>query len=487
MKFNTLNINETILKALEEKGYTDTTPIQEKAIPHALLGKDVLGCAQTGTGKTASFLVPTIQRFAKHDSTKIRGLVLTPTRELAIQIDENFAEYAKYTGLKSAVIFGGVAQKQQEKAIRQGADIVIATPGRLLDLMKQKIIRINEVETFILDEADRMLDMGFLNDVKKIIACLPKKKQTLFFSATMPKQIRELTEELLQDPVIVEVTPPSTTVETIEQSLYYVDKANKKNLLIDLLKKEKIESSLVFTRTKNNANRLGKFLELNNIKVGILHGNKSQTARQIALSKFKNGEIKVLVATDIAARGIDISELSHVFNYDIPTDTEAYVHRIGRTGRAGKNGTSISFADVDELDLVKNIQKLIGLKIPVVREHKYPMMITEPTPKKKQSKPARRPNTNKPHAKKESKDSNVVDNKKQSNKSGSSTDAPSKKKYKSSPMSDKGNTKKYNKDNKEGSARPTHKKKNDRKDKYAKSSSKPYANKPNKKQNKVKD
>lgn len=384
MKFNTLDINESILKAVEEKGYSEPTPIQEKAIPHALLGKDILGCAQTGTGKTAAFLIPTIQRLKKHDATKIRSLILTPTRELAIQIEENFIEYAKYTNIKSAIVFGGVPQKSQEKAIRQGVDIVVATPGRLLDLMKQKIIHINEIEVFILDEADRMLDMGFLFDVKRIIASLPEKKQTLFFSATMPNEIKELTQTLLHNPVIIEVTPPSSTVENIKQLLYYVDKANKKNLLVDLLKKEKIESALVFTRTKNNANRLGKFLDAAHIKVGIIHGNKSQSARQIALSKFKNGEIKVLVATDIAARGIDINELSYVFNYDIPTEAEAYVHRIGRTGRAGNAGTSVSFADIDELDLVKSIQKLIHLTIPVVKEHPYPMLVTEPTPKKKQ-------------------------------------------------------------------------------------------------------
>lgn len=410
MKFNTLSINESILKAVEEKGYSEPTPIQEKAIPPALLGKDILGCAQTGTGKTAAFLIPTIQKLKKHDPSKIRSLILTPTRELAIQIEENFLEYAKYTNIKSAIIFGGVPQKPQEKAIRQGVDIVVATPGRLLDLMKQKIIRINEIEVFILDEADRMLDMGFLFDVKRIIAALPQKKQTLFFSATMPKEIKELTQTLLHDPVVIEVTPPSSTVDIIKQSLYYVDKANKKNLLLNLLKKEKVESALVFTRTKNNANRLGKFLEAAHVKVGILHGNKSQSARQIALSKFKNGEIKVLVATDIAARGIDINELSHVFNYDIPTDTEAYVHRIGRTGRAGNDGTSISFADIDELDLVKNIQKLIRQNIPVIKEHDYPMMVMEPTPKKKSRSSSPKTRSTKP-ANTKSSSSKVTSNK----------------------------------------------------------------------------
>lgn len=390
MKFNTLNINESILKAIEEQGYTTPTPIQEKAIPHALEGRDILGCAQTGTGKTAAFSIPTIQRLKKHEPNKIRSLILTPTRELAIQIQENIHAYAKHTNIKSAVIFGGVSQKPQEEVIRRGVDILIATPGRLLDLMKQKIIHLNQVEVFILDEADRMLDMGFLFDVKRIIATLPEKKQTLFFSATMPKEIKALTQTLLHDPVTIEVTPPSSTVENIKQTLYYVDKVNKKLLLLDLLKKEKVESALIFTRTKSNANRLGKFLLAENIDTGIIHGDKSQTARQIALSKFKNKESRVLVATDIAARGIDVNELSHVFNYDLPDEAEAYVHRIGRTGRAGNEGTSISFADIDEVELVKNIQKLIRIMIPVNREHNYPMMVTTPSPKKKQRPPRAR-------------------------------------------------------------------------------------------------
>lgn len=384
MKFNTLDICEPILKAIQQQGYETPTPIQAQAIPHALIGKDILGCAQTGTGKTAAFLIPTIQRLKTHNPNKIRSLVLTPTRELAIQIQENLCDYAKHTSIKSAVIFGGVSQKPQENAIKRGVDIVIATPGRLLDLIKQKVIHINEVEVFILDEADRMLDMGFLFDVKRIVTMLPEKKQTLFFSATMPKEIKALTNTLLHDPIVIEVTPPSSTVDIIKQTLYYVDKANKKHLLIDLLKTKKLESTLIFTRTKNNANRLAKFLEASHIQTGVLHGNKSQAARQIALSKFKTGEIRVLVATDIAARGIDVNELSYVFNYDIPNEAEAYVHRIGRTGRAGKDGTSISFADIDEIDLVRNIQKLIRQDIPVCREHDYPMMITTPSPKKTQ-------------------------------------------------------------------------------------------------------
>lgn len=413
MKFNTLEINESILKAVEEQGYTTPTPIQEQAIPHALAGKDILGCAQTGTGKTAAFSIPTIQRLKKHDPNRIRSLILTPTRELAIQIQENVRAYAKHTSIKSTVIFGGVSQKPQEVAIKRGVDIVIATPGRLLDLIKQKIIKIDQVEVFILDEADRMLDMGFLFDMKRVIALLPAKKQTLFFSATMPKEIKALTQTLLHEPVIIEVTPPSTTVENIKQTLYYIDKANKKFLLLDLLKSENIKNALVFTRTKSNANRLGKFLEAEHIKAGVIHGNKSQNARQIALSNFKNGDVRVLVATDIAARGIDINELSYVFNYDIPNEAEAYVHRIGRTGRAGNDGTSISFSDIDEVELVKSIQKLIRYDIPVNREHAYPMMVTTLSPKKVQRGGSSRARTTRPTTKVEGKEKPVSkDNKK---------------------------------------------------------------------------
>lgn len=381
MKFNTLQITEPILKAIKEQGYEEATPIQEQAIPHALAGRDILGCAQTGTGKTAAFSIPTIQHLKVHDKNKIRSLIVTPTRELAIQIQENISAYARHTSIRSSVIFGGVPQKPQERAIRAGIDILIATPGRLNDLIQQKIIDISKVEIFILDEADRMLDMGFLYDVKKIIAKLPAKKQTLFFSATMPKEIRELTRTLLHDPVNIEVTPASTTVEKIDQTLYYVDKANKKRLLLDLLKDKDVQSALIFTRTKSNANRLGKFLAEAHIPTGVIHGNKSQNARQLALKQFKDGKSRVLVATDIAARGIDVNELSHVFNYDIPNEAESYVHRIGRTGRAGKAGTSISFSDINEVDYVKGIEKLIRMKIPVNRDHAYPMMNLTPTPK----------------------------------------------------------------------------------------------------------
>lgn len=392
MKFNKLNITETILKAVKEQGYIEATPIQEQAIPYAIAGRDILGCAQTGTGKTAAFSIPTIQYLNTHDSTKVRALILTPTRELAAQIQDNIIAYAKYTSITSTVIFGGVSQKPQEKMIRRGMDIIVATPGRLNDLINQGIVDISKVEVFILDEADRMLDMGFLKDIKKIIAKVPEKKQTLFFSATMPKEIKALTKKLLRDPVTVEVTPVSSTVDRIDQTLYYVDKANKKHLLLDLLNKDNIQNALVFTRTKSNADRLAKFLMSYNIKTGVIHGNKSQNARQNSLSQFKEGKSRILVATDIAARGIDINELSHVFNYDIPNEAESYVHRIGRTGRAGNVGTSISFCDIDEMDYVKSIEKLINYKIPVNREHEYPMLITTPSPKKKPGQRKQRSN-----------------------------------------------------------------------------------------------
>lgn len=383
MKFEKLNIIEPILKALKEKGYQEASPIQEKAIPSALQQCDILGCAQTGTGKTAAFAIPTLQLLEKRRSKEIKALILTPTRELASQILESYEAYGKYVSLTSAVIFGGVSQKPQEKILRRGVDILIATPGRLNDLMKQKIVDLSHVEIFILDEADRMLDMGFLNDVKKIIYAIPNKKQTLLFSATMPKEIKELTKTLLKDPVYIEVTPESSTVDKIIQSLYYVDKANKRKLLIDLLTVKGIATALVFTRTKATANRVVKYLSAANINAAAIHGNKSQSARQLALANFKSGRISVLVATDIAARGIDINDLTHVINYDLPNEAEAYVHRIGRTGRAGNSGISISFCDIDEVPYARDIERLIHKKIPVVNDHDYPMLVKTPTPKKK--------------------------------------------------------------------------------------------------------
>jgi len=387
MKFEELNIIEPILKALKDENYKEASKIQEEAIPSILLGKDLLGCAQTGTGKTAAFAIPTLQLL--HNASKnakkkkIQSLILTPTRELAIQIYDNFQSYGKNLNLKYAVIFGGVSQKPQEEVLRKGVDILIATPGRLNDLVNQKIIDLSEIEIFILDEADRMLDMGFINDVKKVIRYIPKKRQTLFFSATMPTEIKKLVSTLLVDPVVVEVTPVSSTVDKIKQSLYYVDKTNKRKLLISLLKTDEIKSALVFTRTKSDANRLVKYLEDAQIGAKAIHGNKSQNARQEALQSFKNKEIQVLIATDIAARGIDIDELSHVINYGLPNIPETYVHRIGRTGRAGQCGIAISFSDVDEIPYVKDIEKLIKKKIDVIEGHKYPMVNLTPSPKTK--------------------------------------------------------------------------------------------------------
>lgn len=387
MKFEELNIIDPILKALKDENYKEASKIQEEAIPSILLGKDLLGCAQTGTGKTAAFAIPTLQLLYNSNKTvkksEIQSLILTPTRELAIQIYESIQSYGKNLNLKAAVIFGGVPQKPQEEVLRKGVDILIATPGRLNDLVNQKIIDLSAIEIFILDEADRMLDMGFINDVKKVIKCIPKERQTLFFSATMPNEIKNLVNALLVDPVVVEVTPVSSTADKIEQSLYYVDKPNKKKLLISLLKTKDIKSALVFTRTKSDANRLVKYLETAGIGAKAIHGNKSQNARQQALQSFKDKEIQVLIATDIAARGIDIDELSHVINYGLPNIPETYVHRIGRTGRAGQCGIAISFSDVDEIPYVRDIEKLIKKKIDVVEEHQYPMLNLTPSPKTK--------------------------------------------------------------------------------------------------------
>ncbi|MEG0841005.1 MAG: DEAD/DEAH box helicase [Erysipelotrichaceae bacterium] len=365
MKFTELNLLPEILHAIEDASYTKATPIQEKAIPLLLQGKDLIGCAQTGTGKTAAFSIPMLQLLnqAGHKGY-IRSLILTPTRELAAQIMENIEIYGKYLPLQSAVIFGGVSQKPQERAI-PNADILVATPGRLLDLMKQKIVNLSRVEILILDEADRMLDMGFLNDVKRIIQQIPEKRQTLLFSATMPKEIKKLAQTFLYQPESVEVTPVSSTVDTISQELYYVSKSDKRKVLVHLLRKNVTGSALIFTRTKNNANRVVKFLEQNHISARAIHGNKSQNARVLALNSFKKGEIRILVATDIAARGIDIDELSCVINYEIPNIAETYVHRIGRTGRAGLKGRSISLCDGEEKAYIKDIERLIHHSIPV--------------------------------------------------------------------------------------------------------------------------
>ena len=385
MKFENLRIIEPILKALAEEGYKAPTPIQEQAIPHALEGKDILGCAQTGTGKTAAFAIPIIQNIHgqgnKGSSRKIQSLILTPTRELAVQIEESFKTYGRYTNLKYCTVYGGVSQKPQTEKLRRGVDVLVATPGRLIDLINQRQVNLSNVSMFVLDEADRMLDMGFIHDVKKIISCIPKKRQTQFFSATMPKEITELVNSIVVNPVKVSVTPASSTVDKIKQSVYFVDKANKKKLLVYLLKNKNIDSALVFTRTKHEADKVEKDLKANKITAQAIHGDKSQGARQMALNNFKSGKIKVLVATDIAARGIDIDELSHVINYNLPNISETYIHRIGRTGRAGLGGTSISFCEYEEKEYLNNIQKLIKKTIPTVEENPYPMLITSIIPK----------------------------------------------------------------------------------------------------------
>ncbi|HLT07218.1 MAG TPA: DEAD/DEAH box helicase [Cyclobacteriaceae bacterium] len=388
MQFENLGLIEPILKALDQEGYTSPTPIQQEAIPIVLKGTDLLGCAQTGTGKTAAFAVPILQLLSERRVPKktrtIRSLIVTPTRELAIQIEESFKAYGKYTGLTSTVIFGGVNQNKQVTALKQGVDILIATPGRLLDLMNQGFISLKQIEIFVLDEADRMLDMGFIHDIKKLLKVLPVKRQSLFFSATMPPDIIKLANSILINPSKVEVTPISSTADTIQQYLYYVDKGNKNSLLLHLLKDDSIKTVLVFTRTKHGADKVVKFLVKHGITAEAIHGNKAQNARQRALNNFKAQTTRVLVATDIAARGIDVDDLAYVINYEIPNISETYVHRIGRTGRAGANGTAFSFCDTEEKKDIKNIEKLIGKKIPVVAEHPFPLLIENPekAPKK---------------------------------------------------------------------------------------------------------
>ncbi|MCA6496201.1 MAG: DEAD/DEAH box helicase [Chitinophagaceae bacterium] len=378
MTFHSLHIMPAIQEALEQEGYQHPTPIQAQAIPPALQGNDVLGCAQTGTGKTAAFSIPILQNLALQQpatTTKrgIKALVVTPTRELAIQIDESLAAYGRNLPLRHTVIFGGVSQLAQTQALQRGVDILVATPGRLLDLMQQGFITLQQVQMLVLDEADRMLDMGFIHDVKKILAKVPAKKQTLFFSATMPPEIAALASSLLQNPVRVEVTPVSSTAETIGQQLYHVNRENKKLLLAHLLKDETIKTALVFTRTKHGADKVVKDLLRSGFTAEAIHGNKSQNARQRALSNFKNGTTRVLVATDIAARGIDVDQLSHVINFELPNVPETYVHRIGRTGRAGASGVAISFCDQEEREFLRDIQKLTGISIPVVAENPFPV------------------------------------------------------------------------------------------------------------------
>lgn len=378
MLFEDLNIIEPILSALKQEGYTTPTPIQQQAIPLALQSRDVLGCAQTGTGKTAAFSIPILQllterHIAPKGNRTIKALILTPTRELAIQIEESLKTYGRNLSLRHLVIFGGVGQTPQTDSLKRGVDILVATPGRLLDLMNQRFVSLQHIEFFVLDEADRMLDMGFIHDVKKVIAKLPAKKQTLFFSATMPSEIQKLADTILHKPVKVEVTPVSSTAEKIEQEVYFIDKPNKKNLLIQLIKESDIKQALVFARTKHGSDRVARDLNKAGIKADSIHGDKSQGARQRALTNFKNKSLTVLVATDIAARGIDIDDLQYVFNYDMPNVAETYVHRIGRTGRAGASGKSISFCDAEEKEYLKDIEKLIGKKIPVNDNHEWPI------------------------------------------------------------------------------------------------------------------
>lgn len=384
MSFNSLKLTDPILRSLKEEGYTTPTPIQEQAIPIALQGKDLLGCAQTGTGKTAAFAIPILERLIINSSNepnrKIRSLIVTPTRELAIQIDESFRNYGRHTGLNTAVVYGGVNQKRQVKQLKRGVDILTATPGRLLDLMNQGFISLAHIEIFVLDEADRMLDMGFIHDVKKMLKALPNKRQTLFFSATMPQEIIQLSNSILTNPTKIEVTPESATVDKIRQGIFFVDKGNKKQLLVDVLTDENVGSALVFTRTKRGANNVVKMLNKKSIQAEAIHGNKSQNARQRALSNFKDQSTRVLVATDIAARGIDVDELQYVINYEIPNIPETYVHRIGRTGRAGLDGTALSFVDSSEKEFLRDIEKLINQKIPVMEEHGNGTTETKPKP-----------------------------------------------------------------------------------------------------------
>lgn len=376
MTFKELQIVPPIQKALKTKGYINPTPIQEQSIPILLRGNDLLGCAQTGTGKTAAFAIPIIQQLYiktqnKRGPRHIKALIVTPTRELAIQIADNFTEYSKHTELKNTVIFGGVKQGAQVNKLKAGVDILIATPGRLLDLISQRFVNIRGIEHFVLDEADQMLDLGFINDIKKLLTILPKRRQSLFFSATMPQNIKELADTILHKPKSVSIQPKQTTAERVKQAVYFVKKSDKLNLLISLIEERPKDSTLVFSRTKHGADKIVKKLAKASIKSAAIHGNKSQNARQKALGAFKKGEINILIATDIAARGIDVADLAFVVNLDLPNVPETYVHRIGRTGRAKASGIAVSFCDVEEKAYLRDIQKLINQKIPVIQNHLF--------------------------------------------------------------------------------------------------------------------
>ncbi len=399
MHFQDLKLTEPLLRAVRAQGYDQPTPIQMQAIPDVLAGKDLIGCAQTGTGKTAAFALPILQRLdanqSGHQHNGIRALILSPTRELASQIGDSFQSYGRYTDLRQIVIFGGVGQQPQVQALRRRVDILVATPGRLLDLMNQGVVNLKTVEIFVLDEADRMLDMGFIHDVRRVIKALPTKRQTLLFSATMPQDIEDLAQRILTNPVRVEVTPQATTVEKIDQSVFFVNKKDKRALLEHLLADKAIKRVLVFTRTKHGANKLVRQLDGSSIQSEAIHGNKSQSARERALANFKSGRTRVLVATDIAARGIDVDDVTHVINFDLPNEPESYVHRIGRTARAGASGIAYSFCDADERKYLRDIEKLIRLRVPVINEHPYnsPLEASAPEPARPASN-NRRPSSN---------------------------------------------------------------------------------------------
>lgn len=373
--FKDLNLIDPLLKALDAVGYTHPTPIQLQAIPPLLEGNDLLGCAQTGTGKTAAFALPLIQNLKKnpirYNAKQPRILVLTPTRELAIQVHDNFVEYSKFVNLRTSVIFGGVGQAPQVKSMLGGVDVLVATPGRLLDLINQRHLSLKELEVFVLDEADRMLDMGFIHDIKKIIALLPEKRHNLFFSATMPKEIEQLANTILRNPIRVAVAPVSSTAELIEQRVMYVDKDKKRDLLKHLFQDPSLSKVIIFTRTKHGANKVSEVLTKAGIKSDAIHGNKSQTARQNALNNFKDGKIRALIATDIAARGIDVDDITHVINFELPHEPESYVHRIGRTARAGAKGKAIAFCDAEEKSLLKQIEKVIKMEVPLDPNQPY--------------------------------------------------------------------------------------------------------------------
>jgi ATP-dependent RNA helicase RhlE len=395
MRFDELKLIEPIVRAVHDEGYTTPTPIQKEAIPHVLARRDLLGLAQTGTGKTAAFALPILQRLVEaghrpHGDRPIRVMVLTPTRELAAQIGDSFATYGKHLGYKHAVIFGGVGQSAQERALRSGIDILVATPGRLLDLAAQRLVHFQRLEIFVLDEADRMLDMGFIHDVRRVINLLPPKRQTLFFSATMPPEAQRLADELLHDPATVAVTPPATTVETIDQSVYFVEKGDKRALLLALLKDPSVTRALVFSRTKHGANRVAESLTKAGVRAEAIHGNKSQNARERALDHFKRGVARVLVATDIAARGIDIEDITHVINFELPNVPETYVHRIGRTARAGASGAAWSLCELEERPYLADIERLTRRSIRVVTDHPFRSTVPPPAPVELRAK--------KPHA-----------------------------------------------------------------------------------------